>query len=217
MTFPDTAAMTLREICENAMRAGREIDLTGCDYGPHKRSNSYLGVQTYYYFLAGFVRTLGFAKILEIGTSHGGSMMAIDRGCSASAAERRLVTVDKVDVAGPGLLGLRNVARVIGDSRDAATLLEIKQRLTTPIDLLYIDSKHSYDHTMRNIQLHGAEFRPRFVILDDIHLNAEMEKVWAEVSAQYRHQAFDASQLAERPGGFGILDDARVTARPVSA
>lgn len=217
MTFPDTASMTLREICDNAMRAGREIDLTGCDYGPHKRSNGYLGVQTYYYLLAGFVRMLGFAKILEIGTSHGGSMMAISRGCSAGLADQRLVTVDKVDVAGPGLLALRHVTRVIGDSREPATLREIQQRISMPIDLLYIDSKHSYDHTMQNLQIHAIAFRPRFVILDDIHLNSEMEKVWSEMAAEYGHQAFDASQLAERPGGFGILDYARVSARPIAA
>jgi predicted O-methyltransferase YrrM len=197
---------TLQEICENAARAGNEIDLTGCDYGPHKQSSQYLGVPHYYRFLAGFVQTLGMRKILEIGTSYGGSMMAIARGCGADRRGAQLVTVDKVAIAGPGLAALEDVKRVVGDSLKPAALTEVAKHLTPPIDLLYIDSKHSYDHTIENVRIYGVRFRPRYVILDDIRLNAEMEKVWAEFSAQLGERAFDASRLSKRHTGFGVLE-----------
>lgn len=199
-------SMTIQQICEHAAKSGDEMDLTGCDYGPHKRSNLYLGVQPYYHFLAGFVQTLGCRTILEIGTSYGGSMMAMSRGCPADQPETKLVTIDKVDIAGQQLLDLRHIQRVHGDSLAPATVREAGLHLTSPIDLLYIDSKHSYDHTKSNILLYGAAFCPRFVILDDIHLNAEMDALWSEMSATYRNHAFDASDLAKRPGGFGVLE-----------
>ena len=200
-----TITPTLQHICENAANAGRDIDLNGCDYGPHKRTNLHLGVQPYYHFLAGFARTLGCKKVLEIGTSYGGSMMAISRGCDADQAGLELVTVDKIDIAGQGLSGLRHITRIHGDSLLPATLGRVRAKVSPPIDLLYIDSKHSYEHVTGNIRSYGDEFRPRFLILDDIHLNAEMENVWREISAQFGDQAFDASELAQRPVGFGVV------------
>jgi hypothetical protein len=201
--------MTLQRICEDAAAAGRDIDLTGCDYGPHTSSGLHLGVQPYYHFLAGFVRALGLGKVLEIGTSYGGSMMAMDRG--APGAER--VTVDKTDMAGDGLKALGHIKRVIGDSLAAETLRKVKVHMSAPIDLLYIDSKHSYDHTKGNIARYGGEFRPRYVILDDIHLNAEMDRFWNHTRETFGDCAFDASELAGRPCGFGVLDFARANPR----
>ena len=197
--------MTLQNHCEAAEKAGRDIDLTGCDYGPHKRTNLHLGIQPYYHFLAGFAQTTGCRKVLEIGTSYGGSMMAINRGCGADRQSLTLVTVDKADLAGPGLNALTHVKRLLGDSLLPVTIDQVRIHISAPIDLLYIDSKHSYDHVTANIRSYGGEFRPRFLILDDIHLNAEMEKLWQETTVKYREQAFDASELAQRPVGFGVV------------
>jgi len=197
---------TLQSLAGEAAAAGREIDLTGCDYGPHITSGLHLGVQPYYRFLAGFARTIGLRKVLEIGTSYGGSMMAMDRGSRGV----EMVTVDKKDMAGDGLKALARIKRVIGDSLAPDTLRKVKAHLSGPIDLLYIDSKHSYDHTTKNMQLYGGEFRPRFVIFDDIHLNEEMERFWTDAKAKYGHLAFDASELAGRPCGFGIVELASV-------
>jgi len=203
--------MTLSAICENAAKAGRDIDLSGCDYGPHKRSGLHLGPQPYYYLLAGFTQTLGLRKILEIGTSYGGSMMAISRGCGRDLSAVELVTVDKVNIAGEGLMALLHVKRVHGDSLSPATLRSVRNQLSPPISLLYIDSKHSYEHTQKNLDLYCAEFSPRFVILDDIHLNPEMDRLWSELSQRFGGDAFDASELAGRPSGFGILDCGRAS------
>jgi hypothetical protein len=198
--------MNLQTVCENAAATGRSIDLAGCDYGPHKRSAQFLGVQPYYHFLAGFVRSLHLRKVLEIGTSYGGSMMAIHRGCERDQPDAQLVTVDKVDIAGKGLTSLADVRRFHGDSLASGTLQEIAAHLTSPIDFLYIDSKHSYDHTDKNLTIYGAQFRPRFVILDDIHLNSEMETLWADIRDTVQQYSYDASELAQRPTGFGVLD-----------
>jgi hypothetical protein len=88
---------------------------------------------------------------------------------------------------------------------------EVRKYLKRPIDLLFIDSKHSYEHVTRNISIYGAEFRPRFIILDDIELDAEMKRAWAEIAGQYAEHAFDASALARRlDTGFGVLDCRKV-------
>lgn len=197
--------MNLQLLCENAALVGQSLDLTGCNYGPHKRTQSFLGVQTYYHFLAGFVRHLHLRKILEIGTSYGGSMMAMHRGCELEEPGSELVTIDKIDMAGEGLTHLPQVRRIHGDSLAPETLHKTRARLSVPIDLLYIDSKHDYAHTQRNIAIFGCCFHPRFIILDDIHLNAEMETLWSEIEDRYGRLAYDASDIAERPSGFGIL------------
>ena len=114
--------MTLQNYCAAAEKAGRDIDLRGCDYGPHKRTNQHLGVQPYYHFLAGFAQTTGCRKVLEIGTSYGGSMMAINRGCGVSPLGLELVTVDKIDLAGQGLIALTHITRIHGDSLLPATI-----------------------------------------------------------------------------------------------
>lgn len=197
--------VNLQHLCQSAADLGRSIDLTGCDYGPHKRSQQFLGIQSYYYFLAGFVRHLHLRKILEIGTSYGGSMMAMHRGCELDQPGVELVTIDKIDIAGDGLTRLRQVQRIRGDSLANETLHKARARLSVPIDLLYIDSKHSYHHTQRNIAVFGCCFHPRFIILDDIHLNEEMESLWSEIHDRYGSLAYDASDIAGRPSGFGIL------------
>jgi hypothetical protein len=197
--------VNLQHLCESAVIVGRSFDLTGCDYGPHKRSQRFLGVQPYYHFLAGFVRHLNLRKILEIGTSYGGSMMAMYRGCKLEEPGVELVTIDKIDMAGAGLIRLGRVERICGNSLAPDTLAKAKAQLSTPIDLLYIDSKHSYDHTLQNIASYAGHFHPDFVILDDIHLNEEMEALWGEMQGRYGHLAYDASDLAERPTGFGVF------------
>lgn len=197
--------MTLHEICENARHAGRGIDLSGCDYGPHLRTQQHLGTQPYYYFLAGLVASLGMTRILEIGTSYGGSMMAMERGLGSATAGVQLVTVDKVDIAGAPLLARPRVVRLHGDSLAPTTLKRVVSQFDAAIGLLYIDSKHSREHVLGNIALYGKAMRPRFVVLDDIHLNAEMEAVWAELASASGTRAFDASQIADRACGFGVL------------
>lgn len=197
--------MNLEHLCKSAANVGRSLDLTGCEYGPHKRTQRFLGIQPYYYFLAGFVRHLHLRKILEIGTSYGGSMMAMHRGCELHQPGVELVTIDKIDIAGDGLTRLRQVQRICGDSTAPETLHKTRAHLSTPIDLLYIDSKHSYEHTQRNIAIFGCCFHPRFIILDDIHLNAEMEMLWSDIQDRYGSLAYDVSDIAERPSGFGIL------------
>jgi len=198
--------MNLQAIAESAAIAGKEIDLTGCDYGPHRLSGLYLKVQPYYHFLAGFVRTLGVRKILEIGTSYGGSIMAMDRGLRGKEPGTQLVTVDKVDIAGEAVGALAHIKRIHGDSLSADTLRKVRQHLDAPIDLFYLDSKHSYDHTQKNVDIYGGEFRPKYIILDDIRLNDEMARYWTEAQARFGQFAFDASAAANRPDGFGLLD-----------
>ncbi len=197
--------MTLQEICTNAIQTGRDIDLAGCDYGPHKRTNQHLGIQPYYYFLAGLVRSLGLRNILEIGTSFGGSILAMSRGCGIETPGVRLVTVDKVDIAGEPLISQKKITRLLGDSLAEATLKQVQKHLSAPIDLLYIDSKHSREHVLGNITNYGKALRPRLIVLDDIHLNEEMEGIWAELKAQYGERAYDVSGLAERACGFGVI------------
>ncbi len=132
--------------------------------------------------------------------------MAMSRGCGIDEPGAQLVTVDKVDMAGPGLAGIPQVRRIHGDSTSETTFRGVREHLDGPIDLFYIDSKHDYEHTAANLCIYGQALDPRFVILDDIHLNAEMERIWAELLELHGARAFDASDLVMRPSGFGVID-----------
>ena len=131
--------------------------------------------------------------------------MAISRGCGEDRPGMSLVTVDKADFSGPGLKALAHVRRVLGDSTAETTVERVKAVMSAPVDLLYIDSKHTYEHTMANLKIYREAFDPRVIILDDIRINPEMEDLWREVSREFRDQSFDASELADRSTGFGVI------------
>jgi hypothetical protein len=198
--------LSLKERCEMAADAGKSIDISGCKYGLHKRSGTYIQEQPYYAFLAGFVAAMRVRSVLEIGTNCGGSIMAISRGI-APGIEAALLTIDKTYENEEGFAAFPQIMRVQGDSLHSATIAQVRKRLSQQIDLLYIDSVHTFEHVKKNVKVYGRAHMPLYIILDDIHLNESMEKLWAYFTAELgQDHCYDVSALAARDPGFGVME-----------
>lgn len=94
------------------------------------------------------------------------------------------------------------------NSPEAAT---ISAAWSGDVDLVYIDASHRYEPTVASFRRCGEEYGASFVVLDDITLNDEMSRFWAEVAARYGDEALDASALVPirehgplKPG-FGVV------------
>jgi cephalosporin hydroxylase len=190
------------------MREGRKIDLTGCNYGETDGCCRFVARPTnYYYFLAGLVKTEKLTYILETGTHCGGSILSMARGLDRQdVSESRLVTVDIDQKNEEGLRGHTHIERVRGDSTDDNVADEIAMVFDRPIDLFYVDSLHEYGHTSRNVEIYSERLKPKYIILDDIHLSEPMERFWREMVGRFKEGVFDASELVgRRKAGFGII------------
>lgn len=67
----DLNSDTLEDIVRSAWDVGKKIDLSGIGYGRihwDNREDVRDQPESYYYFLAGLVRKINLARILEIGT-----------------------------------------------------------------------------------------------------------------------------------------------------
>jgi len=198
----------LRSICERAMEEGLKIDLAGCNYGKTTGPCAFLRRPTkYYHFLAGMVRSRGMTRILEIGTHFGGSIMSMERGLSDNKRpESKLVSVDIERKNEDGFKKYPRIKRITGDSLDEKTIKEVCGFFKRPIDLVYIDSLHEYEHTKENMEIYAGRLNPRYVAIDDIRQCDSMRKLWAFVKEEHKDNAFDASDVTIREGaGFGVI------------
>lgn len=206
-----SSLQSVRKICEAALEAGAGISMENIEYGPaHWTASGTLDqAPPYYPFLAGFVQTQKLSKIVEVGTWYGGSTQALDRGLEGSGC---IVTID-VDLYNPdGLEHCHRIKRITGDAAQPDVAGQILQELEPPIDLLYLDGDHRYESNRDIIQLFGPRLQPQWMILDDIHWQWSMEKLWAQLLKYHAPYALDAgSEFGFRcPGkngnGFGVVD-----------
>ena len=199
---------TLKSICERAMQVGQKIDLTGCNYGETTGPCPFIKRPTnYYYFLAGLVRTQEMTHILEIGTHFGGSIMSMARGLNKeSILESKLVTVDIERKNQDGFKEYSYIVRIAGDSLDEDVIKKVEECFSRPIDLIYIDSLHEYEHTKKNIAVYATRLDPRYIALDDIRQCDSMAELWSAITQEFKERAFDASDISIRKGaGFGVI------------
>ncbi|OGW75622.1 MAG: hypothetical protein A2Z72_00485 [Omnitrophica bacterium RBG_13_46_9] len=200
--------ISLKEVCEQAMNTGINIDLSDCPYGETTGPCAFISrPANYYFFLAGFVKSQGLTHILEIGTNYGGSIMSINKGVhKGDMAQSRLVTVDIICKNKEGFSKYPHIRRIQGDSLDEEVVRNITESFDREVDLLYIDSVHEYEHTRENIKIYNGKLNPRYVILDDIRQSEGMRKLWNELTEAFRDDAFDASDISIRKGaGFGVI------------
>jgi len=198
----------LRLICERAASEGRKIDLTGCNYGETTGPLPFIKRPTnYYYFLAGFVNSMRMKSILEIGTHFGGAIMSMKRGLRPEDTPGgKLVTVDIVCKNSDGFREYPDIKRITGDSLNADVTERVCEYLNGSVDLIYIDSLHEYRHTQKNIDIYAGRLNPRYIALDDIRQCDSMARLWKDLLAEFKENAFDASSISVRKGaGFGII------------
>jgi len=190
------------------MQEGQKIGLAGCNYGETTGPCQFIKRPTnYYYFLAGFVRSQGMTRILEIGTHFGGAIMSMSRGLNKEGMpESKLVTVDIEFKNQDGFKEYSHIERITGDSLSEKVIKKVEECFEGPIDLIYIDSLHEYDHTRKNIDVYAKLFNPRYIALDDIRQCDSMAELWSALTREFKESAFDASDVCIRKGaGFGVI------------
>lgn len=187
--------MVLKELCLVASELGKEIDLSGCGYGPSHTVYGHVlsDPLSHYYFLAGFCRAINAKNILEIGTHYGGSICAMNKAVQAD----NIVTID------PAIHNElpENIKRIQGRGEDKSTYRGLRKLFNGNLDIVFIDGIHLFDNTkayFENVRI----LKPRFVIFDDIHLNDEMDKFWKHVSVRYN--SHDCSQESNRDDSCGL-------------
>lgn len=132
---------------------------------------------TYYRLLYEWVRHSKPKNVVELGTFWAASAYHLAHACP----ESRVITID-IDPASKvkaDALKLPNLTALTSDSVAAA---ELVKKDYSPIDVLFIDSEHSYKIAAGE----WAAYRPlcrdgAVVFMDDIAMNPGMKQFWAEV------------------------------------
>jgi len=188
---------------------GAELDLAHCVYGhAHSGAGSFSSdVEPYYAFLAGFVRLLALTHVAELGTHYGGSIQGLLAGLEPeSDRAAHFATVDVTRLNREQLETHAALTLVQGDSLAANVVMQMCEPFDRHIDLLYVDTIHSYAQTLENTAVYANRLKPRFILFDDIHLNPEMERFWSFVKTSGAGATYDVTDIANRgAAGFGLL------------
>lgn len=148
---------------------------------------------SYNLFLFRLARELKPGSMLETGTDRGRSAAHLAVG----NPDGKVVTIDIDPACSKNALdlGIPNITTVTANALDYA-----KQVPNASLDLLFLDSLHTYEH----VSAEWRAFRPKvkdggIVFFDDIHLDTGMDRFWKEV----REEKFDISEL--HFSGFGAV------------
>ncbi len=132
--------------------------------------------------------------VVETGTDQGRSGIHLAIGWPPG----KVVSIDIAPHCSAALdaFGLPNVETVTGSSTDVSGMFE-----DASIDLLFLDSLHTYEHVTREIELFLPKMRKGgLVFMDDIHLGDTMERAWADIEFPKR----EISELHFT--GFGVFE-----------
>jgi predicted O-methyltransferase YrrM len=135
----------------------------------------------YYRFLYELSKAMKPKWILETGTRLGLSAAQLAMGCPSA----KVITID-IDPHSkarfsdePNLKTLANVIPITADSRKAKEKFPAE---CNQFELIYLDSDHTYGVVSPEFKLYREMLVPGGVmVFDDIALNPEMRKFWAEV------------------------------------
>ena len=186
-----------------AAETGKTIDLAGNRYRSDVDDSA---IPPKNRFLAGLVRELHASRILEVGTFHGGAIMAMTHGLLPSITQPEILTIDVESHNEEGFANYPQINRVIRDSLSPLTIDDVRQTFSDHIDLLFIDSGHDYRQAFENIAVYGNLLKPRIIVLDDIALNRSMSRMWERVKYLAPGAVEDISAIAGRTNvGFGLI------------
>lgn len=156
--------------------------------------------ERYNFFLYRLARIFRPVLYVETGTDRGRSALHVACGLDGLITTR-VISIDIEYVCSDELrghalqLGLRNVEARTGDS-----VLEAENFAPESIDLLFLDSLHTYDHLKRELKVYLPKMQPGgLIVLDDIHINPDMRRCWDEIPLDKR----DVSSL--HFSGFGLV------------
>lgn len=130
----------------------------------------------YNVFFYELVKELKPALMLETGTDRGRSAAHLALG----NPEGLMITID-IDPAckaNVDALGIQNIQSHAVDS-----LAHVAMIPDGALDLLFLDSLHTYEHTIQEWRAYQRKVKKGgLVFFDDIHLDQGMERFWAEVT-----------------------------------
>jgi predicted O-methyltransferase YrrM len=201
MTSVETAILEAWDI-------GQCFDLSDCLYGtPHWAGAPPIHPYPYYFFLAGIAHSQRCRRVLEIGTHMGGSILSIRKGVGEAA--ERIVTIDPTDLSDPVLASYSEINKIQGNATDPAVISQVIELFGgNPIDLLYIDAFHDYEHTIQHYGIFVSLLRPRVVVMDDIFLNSSMRKMWLDIRRSSPKETSDTTVVSDMirniDAGFGV-------------
>jgi hypothetical protein len=134
---------------------------------------------------------------VETGTDRGRSALHVACGWAGT----RVVSIDVDPVCSRELADLAarlQLYNVTGRTNDS--ILEAQNFEDNEIDVLFLDSLHTYEHLKAELAAYLPKVRSGgLIILDDIHLNPGMEHCWHEITLK-KH---DVSHL--HYSGFGLV------------
>jgi predicted O-methyltransferase YrrM len=171
--------MNLPKLCNESWKIGETINLSSIQRNPTVGK----GATDYYHFLAGFVRFNSIQTVVEVGTHFGGSALAMLAG--GSGRMQLIVTVDISDQSEPYLRGKEKIIKVVGDGASRETAEAVLGKIGTGVDLLYIDTLHTYQCTFETFATFYPLLKPKWIILDDITLNDEMKSAWTDITSRF--------------------------------
>lgn len=186
-----------------ARRAGDALDLAGCVYGPPHWQGTFVDEPFgYYALLAGLVKTQGLQQVVELGTHFGGATQAFVRG-----GAERVLTVDTTRLNDEVLGDIAAIERWTGDALEPEIVRGVMRALDGHADLLFVDVVHDYDVTYECLSVYANRTKPRFIVVDDVRLNAGMQRLWRDLQALDLGACHDVSAIADREGpGFGLIE-----------
>lgn len=156
---------------------------------------------TYYHFLSKLVRRLQPKRVLELGTSIGRSALFM---MVTLPENSKLATIDigsylRTDLA--PFAWDKRLKVIYGDDRLPNVAAEAIEFLDGGIDLLYMDSEHTYDQVAAEWEIYQLHLNNgAIVVMDDIHLNDGLIKFWEEI--KYEKIATDEKLHFS---GFGLF------------
>lgn len=202
---------SIEAIVDTAWQTGQGIDLSGVVFGPalpNWKNPKFTDVaHPYYYFLAGFVRSQACNRILEIGTHYGGSGLSMLRGV-AEPGEARVLSLDITDL-NPALHEMPGFTKFTGNANGDPVMRNVLDHFgTEPIDMIYLDTNHSFVPSALSMGVYALLLRPRYVILDDINLSDDMRLLWGRLRAMYPESVDVSAQIPAvrvASAGFGVV------------
>jgi predicted O-methyltransferase YrrM len=152
-------------------------------YENYHRSNA---GHKYYVYLAKLVRHLGAMRVVELGTDIGRSALFM---MTQLPKDGTLETIELGSQEAIDLIPFKNdprlrIVRADDLSEECFRALNLlpDHPMTRPIDLLFADSFHTFEHTMGAYTKYRPFMRPGgLMVFDDIHLDAGMELFWRSV------------------------------------
>lgn len=130
----------------------------------------------YYNFLYYLCDIMDPALVVELGTWKGDSTCRLAHG----ARNARVITVDigPLPEAAGKIAKYKNIEQIVGPTESAQVL----DAVPSGIDILFIDTMHTYDQAKMEYDFYAPKVRPGGVILfDDVSIDAGMDKFWKYV------------------------------------